>query len=102
MNQLPLELGSFAVLPLEPAWHIPAIENPREVALGYVAKLLERGYTERNALEEVRLGSTGVDGLGYEIQRGVIFVPLIGPSRYRFKFAELAAEARASANSGAR
>jgi hypothetical protein len=75
------------------------LENPRQLALSYVAKLLERGYTEKHAEEEVRLGDNDGGGLrGYEIQRGVIYVPLIGSTRFRFKFAELAAEIRASSS----
>lgn len=100
MEQLPLIPGSWTLLPLEPTcFQPPPIERPREFALGYVAKLLERGYTEKQALEEGRLGVHQGDGVGYELARGVIYLPLIGPTKFTFKFAELAAEVRARSNS---
>lgn len=91
----------FAVLPLEPTGHsAPPIQDPRALALGYVRKLLERGYTEKNAAEEFEMGDCGKGAWsGYVIRRGKIFVPRFGPTRYEFRFKDLAYEIRTDTSS---
>lgn len=83
-------------LPLEPSiFTPPKIEYPRDMALGYVRKLLARGYDEKCAQMEVSYGDSDGGGLkGFKISHGKIFVPLIGPCRYEFRFKELAEEIR--------
>ena len=72
---------------------IPDRSRAHAVALGYVRKLLARGYDAAQAAAEISLGYGGPGEAGWCIAHGNMTVPAYGPTEYTFPFAELEAEA---------
>ena len=66
-------------------------DEAHALALHYVSKHIERGYTAADAKREAFAGMAGPNQPGYLIRAGKISVPGLSP-KWTFDFAELAKE----------
>lgn len=64
----------------------------RGLAKRYVGQLIERGYREQDAKEEISMGMGGPNEPGYEISHGKITVPML--NGHTFNFTDLSQELR--------
>ena len=92
---------------MHPAVFLPKLSEPaypkdqseaRLCALYWVQRILSgrsaagRNYTVESAKRECSMGTTGGREGGWDIRRGKITVPALGPQHWTFSFAQVAGE----------